>query len=362
MTLLKGEIWDILGYLQGQLGIKVILGVYVLFLLPILSLKAQNQLVPIELMVWNSASASLQLDEFAQNLDDLLNDYGYTLNLTFELTGLNDKWVLDVTIPTDWRLYIPHERAAPLQRLSPVLYSWHDAQDTFAVASYEAIAAILLYGEGVCVEDMNSPLLRDAFFQANCALLAGEFDDAIRLLEAQNSSSDVATAANLAWSYWQQGQTDQAFSLIQTMQARFSSQPYELSILLATQAQLYALTFDYDAAVMAIDEAISAYHQLPYVAYNPSHMAELYTLRGQMVLLLYEWDAVLSNYNAALSIAPAYAPAYFHRGVLFYTMGPREKALEDFLRYLSLAPSGFWAQQAMDYTQRIEAELQALDE
>ncbi len=357
------DIWDNLGYLRGKLGINAILLAYVLLLLPLFSAKSQDDLTRIELMLWNVELSTLPTDELAQNLDDLLNDYGYTLDLTFELSGLNDKWVLDVTTPVNWRLYIPQEHAAPLQRLSPVLYSWHDNQNVFEVRdSYEAIASILLYGEGVCVDSLTSPLSQDAFFNANCALLDGAFDEAASLLEFEVVSPDVATITNLAWSYWQQGQTAQALSLIQASQEMFESQPYEASALLATQAQLYALAFDYDAAVNAVDEAINTYRRTAYVAYAPSHMAKLYTLRGQMVLLLYEWDAVLSDYNTALSIAPFYSPAYFHRGVLFYTMGPRERALEDFQRYLSLAPTGFWAGQATDYIQRIEAELQALNE
>ena len=63
----------------------------------------------------------------------------------------------------------------------------------------------------------------------------------------------------------------------------------------------------------------------------------------------------------------ARADAYFHRGVLYYSVlqtgqALREDALADFRRYLALAPDGEYAAQARDYAGRIEAELAALNE
>ena len=45
-----------------------------------------------------------------------------------------------------------------------------------------------------------------------------------------------------------------------------------------------------------------------------------------MVILLYEWDRVLENYNTALEIDPDYTPAYYFRGILYYSVLAREEA------------------------------------
>ena len=62
----------------------------------------------------------------------------------------------------------------------------------------------------------------------------------------------------------------------------------------------------------------------------------------------------------AVEADPNYADAYFYRGVLFYTQGPREQALADFERYLELAPDGEHAEEAAKYIENIKVELEAL--
>ena len=93
---------------------------------------------------------------------------------------------------------------------------------------------------------------------------------------------------------------------------------------------------------------------------------ELYVLRGQMWLLLYEWDNVLDDYNTAIDLDPTYPDAYFYRGVLYYSvlqggLAWREDALADFEHYLQLAPGGDLAEQAQTYAETIRIELDALD-
>ncbi|MEO0598522.1 MAG: hypothetical protein AAF126_20610, partial [Chloroflexota bacterium] len=89
-------------------------------------------------------------------------------------------------------------------------------------------------------------------------------------------------------------------------------------------------------------------------------LPELYTTRGEIVFLIYEWDRVEDNFNTAIELAPAYAPAYFQRGILFYTVARREDAQADFETYLELAPDGIYAEQATSYIESIEIELEAL--
>jgi tetratricopeptide (TPR) repeat protein len=118
------------------------------------------------------------------------------------------------------------------------------------------------------------------------------------------------------------------------------------------RAQLYALAFRYDDAVVDMDEALKL---------DPNNPA-LYVLRGEMNLLLYEWDKVLADYNKAIELDPTYADAYFYRGMLFYSRDLFQQALPDFERYLDLAPQGDHAAEANQYADQVRTTLQALDE
>lgn len=120
-------------------------------------------------------------------------------------------------------------------------------------------------------------------------------------------------------------------------------------------AQILANNFHYDAAISLMDSAILI----------DGNSAELYTIRGQMIMLLYEWDRAIADYNTAIEIDPTYAPAYFHRGVAYYSIAERidrEAALADFEQYLYLAPDGELAEQAQSYITGLQFEIEALGE
>jgi regulator of sirC expression with transglutaminase-like and TPR domain len=82
-------------------------------------------------------------------------------------------------------------------------------------------------------------------------------------------------------------------------------------------------------------------------------------------LLLYEWDRALADYNRALEIDPDYADAYYYRGVLYASVPEgieaRQSALDDFARYLELAPKSDHAEDATRYIEEIQAQLDALN-
>lgn len=123
-----------------------------------------------------------------------------------------------------------------------------------------------------------------------------------------------------------------------------------------------ANAFDYDQAIAISTEAIA---QSEVYGYTTRQRAELYTLRGQMIILTYEWDRALADYNTAIELAPTYPDAYFHRGVLYYTNYVQiefERARADFATYLALAPNGQYATLAADYMADIDAQLGALND
>ncbi|MBZ0276931.1 MAG: tetratricopeptide repeat protein [Anaerolineae bacterium] len=126
---------------------------------------------------------------------------------------------------------------------------------------------------------------------------------------------------------------------------------------LTSRARQSAGTSRYDEAVADLTTAIEIEPENP----------ELYVLRGQMYLYLYEWDSVLNDYNTAIGLNPQYADAYFYRGILYYSILQtgqelRPEALADFQHYLELAPEGSHAVEAERYIATIQAELDALND
>ncbi len=107
-------------------------------------------------------------------------------------------------------------------------------------------------------------------------------------------------------------------------------------------ADSLAQLFRFDEA-LAIDDANIALAKDTLVDV-PEHyeilwerlLADLYLLRGQHRLYLYEWDAVLADYDAALALANAPPRAYYYRGLLYYTQDARQQAYDDLTRFLAL--------------------------
>lgn len=271
------------------------------------------------------------------------------------------------------RIYVTPQKS-PLQQLSPVL------ADTELAISFEPIevaadmlAGFLLYLEGDCksaqtyweqvvgstrTQDDDAQII---VLQGNCALLQGDYAEAISIYESAEELADVESESfNLAWAYLQVGKPEVALEMADHLIEMVASNPLNQVVGLVKRSQLHALAFHFDEAIADMTAAIEiAENNSDFTA---EYMAYLYTERGQRILLTYEWDRVLADYNRAIELDPEYAPAYFHRGVLFYTQGPRENALPDFRRYLELAPEGEFADEATRAIESIEAELEALSE
>jgi tetratricopeptide (TPR) repeat protein len=154
------------------------------------------------------------------------------------------------------------------------------------------------------------------------------------------------------------GQPDAARMLLGTLNEERFSAGDNATILHTERARLYALLYDYDAALNDVNAAIEIADRQQASA---EQLAAFYTHRGEIYLLRYEWDAALTDFNRALELSPDYADAHFQRGVLYYTMAQRDNALDDFRQYRQLAPDGTYSDQVATYIESIQAEIEALN-
>jgi tetratricopeptide (TPR) repeat protein len=211
------------------------------------------------------------------------------------------------------------------------------------------------------------------FYRGNCALLAEDYETAantyISLLDSAEDERLLLSnvRVNLAWTYLRQGETERAFETVHNAitiaaDACCSSTDLQLAAdyarLIADRGQLHALNFDFDVAIADATQAIelASEYELPD-ALN----AQFYKERGDHIFLIYEWDRVLADYDRAIELKPDYADAYYARGVLYYTQGPRAAALADFERFVELAPNDPRVAEAQTYINSIAVELEALD-
>ncbi|MBN2471763.1 MAG: tetratricopeptide repeat protein [Anaerolineae bacterium] len=106
----------------------------------------------------------------------------------------------------------------------------------------------------------------------------------------------------------------------------------------AALAQTLAQRFQFDAA-LALDDALIAAledREPPLAPEGRALLAELYLLRGQHRLYLYEWDAVLADYETALALTPENARAHYLRGLLHMAQVDHAAARQDLTRFLAL--------------------------
>ena len=217
-----------------------------------------------------------------------------------------------------------------------------------------------------------------SFFWGNCELINGSYEQAIEKLDRsyayhvpENAPYEAPT--NLAWAYLQIGNTAEAFS-DNTWRVLDAGRVDTRVKALMRRAMLYASIFRYNEAIEDLNFALEIVlanrgrlRSQYYVPFTDEDIVDLYILRGQIYLNMYEWDKSLEDFNSAIEFAPDYADAYFQRGVLYYSILQtgqelREEALTNFQHYLELAPDGEYADQAREYAAKIEAELAALNE
>ncbi len=125
---------------------------------------------------------------------------------------------------------------------------------------------------------------------------------------------------------------------VDILQAIHDALPDDLKIS-AYLADSLAQNFEFEAALALDDRNIAVARDQLENTGNPQDerwLAELYLLRGQHRLYLYQWDAALADYNAALALEHAPPRVYYFRGLLYYTQNTRQAAYDDLTRYLEL--------------------------
>lgn len=135
--------------------------------------------------------------------------------------------------------------------------------------------------------------------------------------------------------------------------ASYSAQRVEALINLSRD---HAAHHRHDEAIAAIDEALRLQPNDPM----------LYLERGQRIMLIYEWDRALADYDRAIALAPDLPEAYYYRALLYASvpegLDARRAAIADLERYLTLAPEGEFAQAAARSHAELTALLEALDD
>jgi len=237
----------------------------------------------------------------------------------------------------------------PIMRIiHPDLQTYHESESHFlwhVTDNMSSEYAMTLALTGQCEEAQG--LLKTGtndehmFYLGNCFILTNQNELAINayrsLLDGLTDYQPIyiATSSNLAWAYQNIGQPEDAQSILLDLltlcEQTTHCTVYDRAQLYTMQARLLAESFQYDEAMQIIENAIS---EMPDY---PQH----YVTRGQIQLLLYEWDEALADFDYAIELYKQtpnnnkYAEALFYRGVTNYTMLNREQALDDFLRLTS---------------------------
>lgn len=396
--------------------LKTLWVLLVFCLIPFISADDEETLHPIQIVIRPTNTDHLSehdlalLDELKSNLDSEFTPTVETSSINFEIVEYSSNADIEIKFitaidPNDDSTFISvtsNTRRSPplpigtliphLELYLPIIANVDN--ENLYNATYQLVEYIASYISGNC-EQMSiyeNNLLNSLnqisthnnshiqaitnFYDANCLLVDKKYDEAKALYYSAMThirETDVPEwnlidiVTNLAWTEFQLGNVEEAFTLLD-----LSIDNFEISRNVATyvmRAHLYAMNFDYDSAIEDMDTIISymtmhleenSWQANPYIFNTSPRLQHLYKFRGDIIMLIYEWNRALENYDKAIELAPDYAEAYYRRGILLYTMVERENAIEDFETYMEFEPEGEFAESAQAYINSIQTEIQAL--
>lgn len=264
---------------------------------------------------------------------------------------------------------------AEIQKVSPILSNQLAVSiSTWDENPHKLLSLMLLYALGtVDIPEEKLLHLKETtqfadqeivvdYYLGNIALINGDIDLALEFYNNNYwlsfSTYRIFYGTNLAWSLIQKGEEQKAIEImtdgIEQLKGMGLSQYVDI---LVDRANLYALIFDYTSSIQDMDTVIE---YIETTNNSPEESSIRYKQRGDIVMLIYEWNRALEDYNKAIELDPAYAEAYYRRGILFYTMIERENAIQDFEMYLEIEPDGEFSETAIQYIETIQMELDTL--
>ncbi|MBZ0282119.1 MAG: tetratricopeptide repeat protein [Anaerolineae bacterium] len=395
-----------------------------ILMLPIqISVKAQTNTANETIYIYNTADCDQHSDLFLTEVNHNLAQFGYEIEQVteeeienFQMAGS----VFSVQFDTCFEMRDGKEQilisivagqSDEIKQISPILFPTFDlfpAGDVNFPAGSEAgenfsvsyITGAALYAANHCQDAV--PFLEDAllmidllepenvfyygkmaleFYLGNCSVVREDYITAVLYYENGLITSgpfwqirSVYHAINLSWVYLQTDDEIKAFEIadfaLKTSNYWASVTPFWISFnlkVLRIHAQLNILASRFNDALADLNRAIQ-FSTNPEIVRHPSKnlLLSLYDLRGQMYRALYEWDSALADFNAALELDPAYAEAYYQRGLLYASILQTgvefyDEALADFQHYLELAPEGEHAAEAAQYITDLQSQQQSLN-
>lgn len=309
-------------------------------------------------LMMGSAKARFQGSNIISIQADPTMEFIQPITRQLEAKGIEVRWVTNegeitlevsetATLITLHRMTsLPIPQSALLHPLTPIILAV-PLQDTVQ-ASLWAVD----YVQGDCSTIPNQDITR--LLWLHCQLAQGTSPD---LLDSIMMSDPIAVQAIGWWIQGQAGKSEIALQhLNEHMEIPHQDEEDEMA-LLSYRASLHALRFEYDLAVLDLQTALQ---QATTIAQSTFLQAKLHKQLGDTLLLLYEWDQVLEQYNTALDLSPSFAEAYWARGMLYYTKGILQNAKEDFNQYLLLSPTGYYSVTAQRALEEIEHLLEGL--
>lgn len=315
----------------------------------------QFETTPTELLVMIEGNDDIQTD-ITQTLESLPMTVQWVENAQNIQSPL-----LIITITDGGVQFFPQN--TPQTAQSPILMNGSHL-DVYPLEDIQAITTTYAYYTyGQCDPFAENVLTVNAehLLRGNCALFENDIEQAMTSYQQGIDDRYYPAYINMAWIHTQQGDGEIAMQLLQQFSDvdLLNLTAHQQIEWLSHRAMIEAAIFQYTEAIETISQAIEIATENNL---SDDILAILYKQRGDHIFLIYEWDRVLNDYDRAIEYNPAYADAYFARGVLYYTQGPRTQALTDFEQFIALVKTNDTRYPyAQFYIESIMVELEALN-